>query len=134
VVLSNVNLSPVPGLLIQTLLAGILEEDELPSKPPRDARQAALEAGAIGRFEHDTYGALSVHRSGEQLVAEYGKHAWPLTLQDERSGTLDMILFGTKVALPVQLERVDDRVTQLAIPLSMDPRVAPQLFTRSAVE
>ena len=131
VVLTNVNLSPVPGLLIQALLGGLLDEDEQPSKPSPDEGRAAMDAALTGRFEHDTYGALSIQRRGAQLVVEYGKHAWPLTLQDEHGGTLAMTLFGMQVALPVQFERDDHRVTQLALPLSMDPRVAPQRFVRS---
>lgn len=121
VAMVNENFSTFPGLVIQNLLEYILNPiEETPSQnPPHKAE---------GSYENSAYGVVSIRDNG--TVFEYNGHALPLTWKTETSGEMGISVSGLQFPLPVELTVRDGKVEQLTIPMGLDPRVSPQVFTR----
>lgn len=134
VVLMNDNMSAVPGALAEALCASLL--GRAPSPPPADvaapapvepAPEVSAPDGLEGSYEEDAYGRLDVRRVDGALSVVYGEHVWPLRFHRADEAAVTVRAFGLDVPLPVSFGP-----GAIAIPLSLDPRVPPQAFTRLA--
>lgn len=64
-------------------------------------------------------------RRADELSLVYRGHEWPLRFHAPGQAVFVVSAFGLMIPVPAELGA--DRVS---IPFSLDPRVAPQLFTR----
>jgi CubicO group peptidase (beta-lactamase class C family) len=128
VVLTNLNLSGAPGLLIQDLLGSLLNPDTQSTEAPSSPAKHLL--AMTGTYENPAYGTVSITLDGDQLAFEHNGHLWPLAWKGD--GTVEFVVtaFGVQLPLTVQVETKSGKVGQLSIPFSLDPRVEPQIFTR----
>lgn len=127
VVLTNVNLSSTPGLLLKELVAKTLRQPTSNVDVPElDERDRAL----IGTYENRVHGTVRVQIVRKRLVVEYGGEHWPLAWQGERTAVAEATAFGLKI--PVHAEFASrNGVAQLKMGLSLDPRAALDVFTRT---
>jgi CubicO group peptidase (beta-lactamase class C family) len=137
VVLANLNLSPVPGMLLRRLVSLGLGERvpggdpaPLPGSPAPDVAPGYAGVAPTtpsGRFEDPAYGRIELLAAESGPLLRYGQTDWPVQLTSEAEGSFAVDAFGLRLPMPVRFER--DRIV---IPLSMDPRVPPQVFRRLA--
>jgi CubicO group peptidase (beta-lactamase class C family) len=133
VVVANDNLSAFPGLLAEHLFARIAgHEPSAPCPSPAPAAAAhdapssiAPSSGFEGAYEDAAYGRIDVVRRADELSLVYRGHEWPLRFHAPEQAVFVVRAFGLTISIPVAFGA--DRVS---IPLSLDPRVAPQVFTR----
>ncbi len=126
VVLTNLNLSPVPGLLIQDLLNSLLEHDDSAHKVAPPTQNPSW----VGKYENAAFGEVSIFEKGKDLILEYRNHEWILNQKDNKSAEFVMTGFGLQIPISVRFEIKENLVTQLSFPLSLDPTLAPQTFVR----
>jgi hypothetical protein len=131
VVLTNVNLSAAPGLLIQDLLGRILDQNAALIEPAEPDPRAASDGSLTGKYENAAYGPVAIELSGDRLILEYKGNAWPLTRRGESAADFSVSAFGLQIPLSVQFVFESGSATQLSIPFSLDPRVGPQVFIRA---
>ena len=133
VVLTNENLSAFPGTLVEHLFARIIGHSVTPAPaapPPTPGPElpAPVPAPVLaeGTYAHPAYGPLDVVRAAsDALHLEYRGHVWPLRFHTPNDATFVITAFGLEVPLPATVTN-----GSIAIPLSLDPRVPPQVFTR----
>ena len=116
VALTNLNLSPVPGLLIQDLLKAIAASTQ--------------NSPWIGKYESTAFGTVSIFENGSDCILGYRHPQWPLKRKDNASAEFVMSGFGLQIPISVQFEIENDRAKRLSFPLSLDPTLAPQVFVR----
>jgi CubicO group peptidase (beta-lactamase class C family) len=134
VVLSNLNMSPVPGQLIGMLAEQMLSPTHQTGEASRDNEpDSVLAAGAAGDYHHAAFGTISVVTSHGRTALEYNGRRWPLRWTGETTAECTLSAFGLQIPLPVQFEIVDGAVRRVSIPLSLDPRVGPQVFGRTSL-
>ena len=130
-VLTNVNGSPAPGLVIRALLGEVLEQGTSePTKAPSALPERAVVAGT---YEHSVYGTLTIVVDGDEATIAYQGHRWPLVWKDAQTASFTATAFGLAIPLPVTFDAGEGqacRASRVTIPLSMDPRVEPQVFVR----
>jgi CubicO group peptidase (beta-lactamase class C family) len=142
VILTNANLSPLPGLLIRALLGArgvlslskkpILVPPVVPVPPPMRVVEVSgpTPRSIVGQYHNPAYGWVDVTQCEASLVLGYGRHAWPLDWTAADTAEVAIPAFGLTIRLPVRVEGADDRVHALSIPFSLDPRVPSLAFTR----
>jgi len=128
VVLANVNLSSVPGLMIEKILSGLLDQDS--AEPAAPTEPSAKDLSVIGKYENPAFGTVSVEFAGNRLALDYNGRKWTLNWKDETTAEFVITAFGLQMPLPVLAETVDGKVSKLSIPFSLDPRMGFQAFTR----
>jgi len=130
VVMTNVNLSDAPGLLIQELLTALLHR---PATDEDSDEQRPLDRDriVIGTYENPAYGIVRVKQLRDQIVLEYEGNAWPLTWNSEHTAVVEVPAFGVRIPLPVTFDNHNGSVKHLSIPFSLDARVNPHVFTRA---
>lgn len=121
VALANLNGTALPGRTIQAVL------DHLAGATRTEPAAMGPEPTVAGIYTNTAYGALALETSRWGWKLRYGQHAWPLVWKDECEAEFVVTAFG--LAIPLTL-RVDEQGA-LAIPFSLDPRVAPELFARA---
>jgi CubicO group peptidase (beta-lactamase class C family) len=132
VVLSNINLSPIPGLLVRDLLDSLLDRDSEVEKTVEAYQLSARDLSVIGEYDHPVFGSVSVERGGDHLVLNYHGHQWPLIWKDEKTADFVVTAFGVKIPLSAQFGGKSEKAERLSIPFSLDPRLEPQVFARSS--
>lgn len=138
VVLTNVNLSGMPGELLRAALEEQLDTPIPTAKPvpprfPGGIPDSGLapEAGSLaGTYEDPAYGLLTVRETATGASLYYGTHEWPITLVDRDEGVFAIEAFGVRVGMPITFDLRSGRAAQVSLPLSLDPRVPPQRFAR----
>jgi CubicO group peptidase (beta-lactamase class C family) len=130
ITLMNLNLSPIPGLLIQNLL-DTMENKFNPQKQflvPTKNKSLAV----TGRYQSPAFGSISVELlSEDRLIINYNGNRWPLTWKTDNIADFAVDAFGIQLPLSVEFKTTDGKFNQLSIPFSLDPRVGPQVFTRA---
>lgn len=138
VVLTNLNLSPVPGLLIRRMVhraIGISDEDVVtaPTAPmaagpvPRGKTDDFLEAG---QYRDAAYGDLAVVEGAESKTLHFRNHCWTPVFQSPRDFTISINVFGLQLPMVGHIVSNGKECSQVCLPLSLDPRVAPRRFYR----
>jgi CubicO group peptidase (beta-lactamase class C family) len=136
VVLSNLNMSPVPGQLANAIVANFLgKEVERPvqTAPPMGAQSTnALElpSSLIGDYVNEAYGPLEILQEQGQAYGNYFGHRWPIAVQSEDELVFSLTAMDITLPFPSQVVRTGDRVHSLEIPLAMDPTVPPVVFKK----
>lgn len=138
-VLTNTNVSPIPGLLIQHLLCTALGElPPRPKGPTSNAESAgsvpaslsSAHEGIEGVYENLAYGRIEVIHSTAGLVLRYRDHEWQMAFQSPLSATFSFTAFGLPLSLPVSFEMENgETISRLSTPLSFDPNL-PQEFRK----
>jgi CubicO group peptidase (beta-lactamase class C family) len=137
VVLTNVNLSAMPGELLRAAIEERLDtpiatQPVLPRFPGAIAGPGlAHEPESLaGDYADAAYGILTVHETAAGASLCYGTHKWPLTLTGRDEGVFAVEAFGLRIGMPISFHLRGDRAAQVTLPLALDPRVPPQRFTR----
>ncbi len=133
-VLANVNLTPIPGLLIRNLLEALKESRDKDTSAGRPSSLPPEALAAVGRYENAAYGRAEIALRGGELALVYKGHALPLVWKSD--GTADFVIsaFGVKMPLSARFDSKDGRIDSFSIPFAMDPRVKAEVFVRRAVE
>ena len=130
VVLTNVNLSDTPGLLVRELFEEILTPDLHPSASA-DASWSRGEIGAVaGTYDNPAYGPVSVQLGPKGAVLRYQEREWVLRWTSDSDAEFGVEAFGIVIPLSVRFDIKTGSAPRLRIPFSLDQRVEPQEFTR----
>ena len=146
--MANDHLSALPGMVVGELVRAAVgdptprsEADEADPALPRDgasARETQMAAEVTpddwnveGVYAHPAYGCVTVRREADGLVFDGPGPRWPLRRTGEDAGEVIVAPFGLTTPLPVRFERASGaRPRRFEVPLSMDPRLPPEVFTR----
>lgn len=156
VILTNKNATPVPYILMYTLIDRMLEHEEVDWNERvgtqwTEMMAAAEEGGGKGtqreegaepshplsdyrgRYTNPGYGTFAVTMEGDSLRGQYGNLGSTLRHYHYDVFTAHPELLGEELTLKVQFETdLDGTVEQVAIPL--ESAVDPIVFTRTASE
>jgi len=130
VVLTNVNLSRVPGRLVEDVMRDLL--DRPGANPSVESAASDRDRRVAGDYRNSVYGAMSLRIIRDRLMLEYQGQPWPLTWTGERIAAAEVPAFGVRIPISVEFQPGQGQVDQLLIPLSLDPRVKPVVFARVA--
>lgn len=145
--MANDHLSALPGTVVGELVRAAIGA---PNREPRDdgarstadgdntsAADPAPEAWSSddwdveGAYAHPAYGCVTLRREAGELVFDGPGPSWPLRRTGEDAGEVIVAPFGLTTPLPVHFERASGaRPRRFEVPLSMDPRLPPEVFTR----
>ncbi len=81
---------------------------------------------STGRFTNPIYGTIELVKQNTQWSIQFNSYKLPINFVKHNEAIVMLPAFG--IQLPVSISFSD--ASRLSIPLSMDPRVAPQIFTR----
>jgi len=142
-VLTNLNVSPIPGQMIQRLVDLHFGKAAPIAKPEQAAQPLASEVAQKvapasrsipdieGVYQDPAYGTIEAMKTSLGVVLKYNGYEWPLSLHGEDDATVMMTALANPLPIPAKLETKEGRVESILIPLSFDPRVAPQRFARA---
>lgn len=124
-VLCNVNFSTLPGKIAHALMQSLSGETYEKKDPP-----SSQQHDWVGRYTNPLFGECAVVGSSGNLLFEYAGHKWPLNELSAQSGQVIATAFGLQIPLEVKVEMINGSV-QLHVPLAMDPRIEPAVFTKA---
>ncbi|MBN8613886.1 MAG: beta-lactamase family protein [Deltaproteobacteria bacterium] len=123
VVLSNVNYCGAVGRLSRAVLDAVTKT--MTAGPEPDPRSVFA-----GEYRNQTYGNVTVAKRGSRWHLQYGGRAWPLTWNDGGAAQAVATVFGLEIPLPLVCRLTEGR-PEIDIPLSLDPRLQSQTFTKT---
>jgi hypothetical protein len=140
-VLINQNVSPIPGKLIERLVDLYFGKDAATTTASRHSpspsakvtnTQSVLKSvfSIEGVYTDPAYGTIQAVQTEEGILLKHNGYVWPLILQEEGHATVVMTALANPLPIPAQLEIKEGKVESILIPLSFDPRVAAQKFSR----
>ena len=110
--------------------------DETPTPPVASRDLVPGDPSASGEYVDAAYGAVTLTVEGRDEGAHselaYRGHAWPVTWRSTEDAEVSISAAGMTLPLPLRAQRQGDLVHELHVPLSLDPRVPPIVFTRRA--
>ncbi len=129
VALSNTNLNGALGPLLRELLENVLGDQVAQQEPQLPSDLLA----AVGTYENPMFGSVGIELDGSLPVLSFSGHRCPLRWTGDGDASIEAQAFGISIPLPVRF-RTEGGVNSLAIPLSLEPRVPPQVFVRRGVD
>ena len=112
-VLTNTNLSALPGAVVCSALDSMLEGVE----------------PVAGVYANPSFGSVVIEEHEDELLLRYGRHAWPLLWKRGNLAEITVTAFGLQIPLSVTFAPGPTGGVTVGVPFTLDPATPPQVFT-----